>query len=374
MDRPRRLSHGRLPGHGAGRLAVTKPVLETSSALPFSADSLFATAGLENLFTSKPWFEAFLAAGLQPDAEPLFFVLNGADGPRALLPCQRHAHGDPSVSSLTSFYSCDFRPLIAPDDEAAFDLGRSVAEHLSGEAVFGFDSLSTDWPGLGAFLNGLSRPGRALLRYAHFGHWWEDVRGRGFDAYLADRDGALREVIRRKTARLERDGGALTMIGAGSTVAEVEAGIADYEAVYAASWKGTEPFPDFQPTLMRKLAEAGWLRLALLHVGAQPIAAQLWTLAGGTATVLKLAHDQHFDKQSPGTVLTAFAVRTLMNGGAIERLDFGRGDDPYKRGWTTRRTPHIGVRSVSLARRPLSVARHLLGAAIRGVRGDGVPG
>src|SRR6185312_1577129 len=128
MDRPCRLPLGRLPGHDA----VTKPALTASSALPPSADALFASAGRENLFASRPWFEAFLAAGLAPGAEPLFLTLNGADGPRALLPCRRLALGDPSVAGLTSFYSCDFRPLVAAsDDDAIFDLGRSVAEHLA---------------------------------------------------------------------------------------------------------------------------------------------------------------------------------------------------------------------------------------------------
>src|ERR1051325_3124535 len=117
MDRPPRLSLGRLPG----RSSVTKPELEASSILPPAAVLLLAGAGRENLFTSRPWFEAFVAAGLTPSAEPLFFTLNGADGPRALLPCRRLADGDPSVSSLTSFYSCDFRPLIAPGDNAEFD-------------------------------------------------------------------------------------------------------------------------------------------------------------------------------------------------------------------------------------------------------------
>ena len=306
-------------------------------------------------------------------AEPLFFVLNGAAGPRALVPCQRLPHGDPSVSSLTSFYSCDFRPLIAAgEDEAAtaFALGQKLAERLSREAVFGFDSLDSTWAPLTPFLKGLARPGRALLRYAHFGRWWEDVRGRSFDEYLAARDGALREVIRRKGTRLERDGATLTMVGAGSSPAEVEAGIADYETVYAASWKEAEPFPAFQPTLMRKLAEAGWLRLALCHLEGRPIAAQLWVVAGGSATVLKLAHDQQFDKQSPGTVLTAFAIRTLMERDPIDTLDFGRGDDPYKRGWTTRRTPHIGVQSVRVARRPRLIARPQIGAAVRKLRGE----
>jgi CelD/BcsL family acetyltransferase involved in cellulose biosynthesis len=120
---------------------------------------------------------------------------------------------------------------------------------------------------------------------------------------------------------------------------------------------------------MRKLAEAGWLRLALCHLEGRPIAAQLWVVAGSTATVLKLAHDQQFDKQSPGTALTAFAIRTLMERDPVDTLDFGRGDDPYKRGWTTRRTLHIGVQSVRVARRPILVARHVLGAAARKLRG-----
>jgi hypothetical protein len=368
MDRPAGLSGGRLRGDTASD-AVSPAILDSFSSLPARADGLFAS---DRLFASKPWFEAFLAAGLEVGVEPLFFVLNGAGGPRALIPCKRLPHGDPSISSLTSFYSCDFRPMIAAaEDEpaTAFELGKALAERLSGEAVFGFDSLDSSWTSLTPFLKGLARPGRPLLSYAHFGRWWEDVRGRTYDQYLAARDGALREVIRRKTDRLTRDGATFTMVGAGRSAAETEAAIADYETVYAASWKEAEPFPAFQPTLMRKLAEAGWLRLALCHLEGRPIAAQLWVVVGRTATVLKLAHDQGFGKQSPGTVLTGFAIRTLMEGDHVDTLDFGRGDDPYKRGWTTRRTPHIGVQSVRLARRPMLVARHMLGVATRKLTG-----
>ena len=296
---------------------------------------------------------------------------SNAGPPRAVLPCRRTQGGDPSVSSLTSFYSCDFRPLIADGENpaaAARDLGRYVADQLSGEAVFGFDSLDSALPTLKPLLAGLSRPGRALLRYAHFGRWWENLGGRTFPEYLAGRDGALREVIRRKGARLERDGATFAMVGAGSSVTQTEAAIADYEAVYAESWKEAEPFPAFQPTLMRRLAEAGWLRLAICRLGGRPIAAQLWVVVAGTATVLKLAHDAAFDRASPGTVLTAFAIRTLMENDQVATLDFGRGDDPYKRGWATSRSPHIGVLSVSIARRPALIARHFLGAAARKLR------
>ena len=51
-------------------------------------------------------------------------------------------------------------------------------------------------------------------------------------------------------------------------------------------------------------------------------------VVAGTATVLKLAHDKAFDRASPGTVLTGFAIRTLMENDGIGMLDFGRGDDP----------------------------------------------
>ncbi len=350
--------------------------LNCHSFIPASADALFDTVGSRHLFTSRPWYEAFLAAGLASEDEPLFFVLGDNGPPHAVIPCRRARHGDPAISSLTSFYSCDFRPLIAADRDGAataFALGRQLADRLSGEPAFGFDSLDSTLPILEPLIAGLVRPGRALLRYAHFGRWWENLDGRTFVEYLAARDGALREVIRRKGARLERDGATFAMIGGANTQAEIEAGISDYETVYAASWKEAEPFPAFQPTLMRRLAAAGWLRLALLYLDGRPIAAQLWVVVDGTATVLKLAHDTAFDRASPGTVLTAFAIRTLMENDGVASLDFGRGDDPYKRGWATNRTPHIGVLSVDIARRPGLIARHFLGAAARKLRGRKTP-
>ncbi len=357
-------------------LALT--VFPTLDALPPSARALLDRAGAQRLFTSRPWFESFIESGLPPGTKPLFFVLeDGAGQAQAILPCQLMPQGgqnEPTTASLTSFYSCDFRPLIAPGPGAAataFALGRDVARHLAGEAIVRFDSLESTWAELKPFLAGLSAPGRALLRYAHFGRWSQSVEGQTFAGYLAGRDGGLREVIRRKGARLEREGAVLTMTGVGATSEEIERGIADYEAVYAASWKEAEPFPHFQPTLMRALAKAAWLRLAICRIGDRPVAAQLWVMTGGVATVLKLAHDRTFDSLSPGTVLTAFAIRNLMENERVASLDFGRGDDPYKRAWTSERTQHIGVLWTGIARRPGLVARHFLGQLRRRIKAGG---
>jgi CelD/BcsL family acetyltransferase involved in cellulose biosynthesis len=93
------------------------------------------------------------------------------------------------------------------------------------------------------------------------------------------------------------------------------------------------------------------------------MAAQYWVLAGGAATVLKLAHDEADRALSPGTVLTALMVRRLIEDDHASHLDFGRGDDAYKAGWTGQRRGRIGV-LLCPPRHPagmLALSRHFLG-------------
>lgn len=54
-----------------------------------------------------------------------------------------------------------------------------------------------------------------------------------------------------------------TIVAGGS---DLDSAIADYELVYAASWKVPEPYPRFLPGLIRTCARMGWLRLGLLYV------------------------------------------------------------------------------------------------------------
>lgn len=179
------------------------------------------------------------------------------------------------------------------------------------------------------------------LRFAHFGNWHAPVAGLDWEHWLAARPGALRSTIRRKLARAERDGAGLALIAGGAALEEE--GIAAYATVYAASWKEPEFYPRFAAHLMRAAAAAGALRLALLKRDGQAVAAQLWLVAGGVATVHKLAHGEAARALSPGTVLTALTVRHLIECEHVAALDFGRGDDPYKAGWTTERRQRIGV-------------------------------
>ncbi len=114
---------------------------------------------------------------------------------------------------------------------------------------------------------------------------------------------------------------------------------------------------------MRAAAGAGALRLGLLRAGGEAVAAQLWVVAGGVATVHKLAHDAAARAHSPGTVLTALMIRHLLDEERAAALDFGRGDDAYKSGWTGQRRQRIGVQLCPpwQPAGAAAIARHLAG-------------
>jgi len=176
----------------------------------------------------------------------------------------------------------------------------------------------------------------SVRQFEHFGNWHEAVAGESWTTYLADRPGTLRETVRRKLRRKHR----FELITGGD---RLEAGIADFESVYQRSWKQPEPFPDFNAALMRALAPLGMLRLGVLHVGGTAAAAQLWVVERHRATVLKLAHDQAFKADSPGTVLTALILQQLLDEEHVPEIDFGRGDDAYKAAWASQRRQRIGL-------------------------------
>ena len=160
-------------------------------------------------------------------------------------------------------------------------------------------------------------------------------------AYLLRRPGALRETIRRRLRRAEKLSAARFELF--STPDQMKSATALYESVYRRSWKDAEPYPAFNVALMQATAALGMLRLGVWSIGSEPVAVQFWVVTGGTATVLKLAHDETFKAHSPGTVLTAMMLRHLLDNEHVKQIDFGRGDDVYKRGWAAQRRQRIGL-------------------------------
>lgn len=147
--------------------------------------------------------------------------------------------------------------------------------------------------------------------------------GRDFATWWADRPGRLRETVRRKRGRL-------TIRIAHAFDADDWAG---YEAIYARSWKPAEGSPAFLRRFAQIEGAAGRLRLGLARIDGVPVAAQMWTIEDGVAFIHKLAHDPAAAAHSPGTVLTHALFAMAFDDDSVDRIDFGTGDDAYKRDW-----------------------------------------
>ncbi len=315
----------------------------------------------------RAWFDATVEAALPQGSRPLFWMVRDAGRPSLLLPML--AGPGRRLGSLTTAYTCLFQPLAAPgaSDAALHAAGTAAARACRAWPTATLEALDAGWPGLPPLLAGLRSGGILARRFDHFGNWYQPVAGLGWDAYLLGRPGSLRETVRRKTRACDRDARVeIEVVHGGPALTPA---LAAYEDVYARSWKQPEPAPRFNAALLVRAAAAGVLRLGVMRVAGQPVAAQYWTVTNGTATVLKLAHDDAWRTLSPGTVLTAHMIRSLLDEGVTE-LDFGRGDDPYKQLWASQRRQRIGV-LLADPRQPgglVALLRHDAGIVIRRLR------
>ncbi len=310
------------------------------SGLPGWCDRFLEDPEAGEFFASRLWYDTLLAHALPPGATPLL-----ATGGDALLLPMLRAEG--RLGAFASPYALDWRPLPAPgaDPAALLAAGQALGRLWRFAPPIRLDLLDPEAPALAPLLEGCAAARLRPLRYRHTGNWHETpAPGAGWEGYLAARPSALRSTIGRKLARAGREA-ALDWLD--TPGAALEAGIAAYADVRARSWKPDEPFPDFDAALIRAAAARGLLRLGVLRrrTDGLPIAAQYWVLDRGRrrATVLKLAHAEGHRAASPGTVLTALMIRRLLAEEGVRELDFGRGDDDYKRLWVGERRQRIGV-------------------------------
>ena len=335
-------------------------------ALP--RDALTLLEGAAGVFAGRAWWDVVLSHAMPTGAAASFVVIRSAGQVLALVPMLVAAG---RLSSLTTPYTCEYKPLYAA--------GLGVTTRAAAMAAFaGFcrsrgvvrlDALPGEWEGWGDLDSGARQSRLLVLRFDHFGNWYEDVGGLDWASYLLGRPGALRETIRRRLRRAEKLPDARFDLF--TQPAQMDHAVAAFESVYQRSWKDAEPFPAFNAALMRAMAGLGLVRLGVWSIGAEPVAVQFWVVKDGRAIVLKLAHDDAFKAHSPGTVLTALMLRHLLDREHVAEIDFGRGDDAYKQGWVARRRQRIGVLLVNPWRisGAVEILRHFVGRLRTALRG-----
>ena len=159
------------------------------------------------------------------------------------------------------------------------------------------------------------------------------VDGRSFAEYWEARPGPLRTTYKRKSGKID-------VVIHTSFDHEMWN---KYEAIYAASWKPTEDHPAMLRAFAKTEGQAGRLRLGFAHHKGEAVAAQFWTVENGTAYIHKLAHLESHRHLSAGTALTAALFERVIDTDKVEVIDFGNGDEPYKRDWMESQRPRYQI-------------------------------
>lgn len=253
------------------------------------------------------------------DILPLIAVAREGEH-RAVLSLMRKVR---TIEPLANWYSFRVRPLVTPGADARALLTELAAD-LAGQAPRITLSQLPDEAGETTLLAECFRAtGWTVFREPCDVNHVLPVQDRSYAEYLASRPGPLRTTLKRKAGKVDVE--LLTRFDPAAWQA--------YEAVYAQSWKPEEGSPAFLRRFAEEEGRAGRLRMALARADGEPVAAQFWTVEGGTAFIHKLAHTEASKPLSPGTTLSAALFEQVIDRDRVTLVDFGTGDDAYKRDW-----------------------------------------
>lgn len=310
--------------------------------LPLDVQQLFSKAEQENVEFGLSWYRNLVCAVYPNNGDFRIYVLRKNGRPVAVLPViVLHKFLGQRIASLSNFYTAIYAPFFEAD-VTANDVVPLVKAVLKAHSALGSLQFSPMDPASSAYhllLSALKMTGLPSFRFFCFGNWYLPVTG-DWPAYFKNREGILRNTIKRMGNGFSAAGGTLKLVQGG---AELEQGIQGYEHVYATSWKQPEPYPNFVPGLMRACAKRGWLRLGIAWLNGEAIAAQIWIVANHKASIYKLAYDEKHKKYAPGTLLTAMLMQHTFESDQVTEVDYLIGDDAYKQSWMSHRRERWGI-------------------------------
>ena len=282
-------------------------------------------AGFASPFDRGEWFDLLEAHGFAGAGR--VDACGGSKDTAAWLPLRREGPG--RFAGLTNWYSFSIRPLFSGSGDRAAALAdlfgklRQQAARLSLYPVPDADRA--------AIADALRTAGWWVKALPAGDRHWLDLSDMDHDGWWDSRPGALKNTVKRKAKKGVVDIALFDTFDADAWAA--------YEQIYAASWKPEEG----HPALLRAFAETesarGTFRMGLARIAGEPVAAQYWTVEDGTAFIHKLAHVEDSLKASPGTLLSAALFRHVIEADGVRRVDFGTGNDAYKRDWMNRHEP-----------------------------------
>jgi hypothetical protein len=296
----------------------------------------------KSFFVQPGWFALIDSCGGTGGNGASVLVLEDR---RVAVACYR-VPGEGLLRSCTNLYTPRFDLLGESADAVAVrGFMRELAGSMDGFDRLRFEGLDPADAAFAAILEGLRASGWIARPYFGWGVWSEHTAGMEFQNYFATRASALRHTWKRKHAALAKTTESRWQVYRDGD--DPEPFITLYEDVRTHSWKAPEPHPEFVPGLIRLAAASGALRMGVLFIGERAAAAQFWIVWAGRATIYKLVYAEEFAQFSPGTLLTMEMMRRVLEQDRPVEIDFGRGDDSYKRLWLHARSERWGIEAAN---------------------------
>lgn len=313
----------------------------------------------KNLFYSLGWFRNYENT-IIPDAnDELVYVVNKAQADDAecdsLAICLAKIEKKSATlfdyhitAPLANYYSTYYNVLIDEETES-----RPVIETLVGKLddekgnipVFNMGPVVED-DGIAHLLDEeFRKKGWFTYYYKMFGNWRLQVNDRSFEDYYQTVPSRIRNTIKRKEKKLIKEHEVDYRLYSGPE--GVEKAISSFNEVYNSSWKVQEPYPEFISGLVKVSAENGWLRMGVLDVDKQAVAAQLWIVKDDVAYIYKLAYTEESKKLSAGSILTRNLMQHVIDTDKVKIIDYLTGDDAYKKDWMSERRQMVGLMAYS---------------------------
>ena len=191
------------------------------------------------------------------------------------------------------------------------------------------------------FIDAISATSLKNISYSCKGDWYLDEITYSFSEYSKN----LLRIHRKDTNRNKRhlkEAGDLTFYIKRETE-DLDKYLDLYSELRKKSWKAEEKDSSFLREVTKMTAEKGWLRLAFLFFNGVPIACDKWIVWNKIGYAWDGLYDLDFSKYSPGKVLESEIIEYMIDQEKVFEIDFGEGDEAYKKRWTPRRRERKGI-------------------------------
>jgi hypothetical protein len=322
------------------------------------------------------WLDCYEREALEPGASVAWYGGSAGNAntpsvlfPAQILPTQGPIGAFPQLGGMANFYTSFFAPIVNRDPNILQQSLDALADFWSHEQprwsvvdIAPMDNESAEFSGL---IRALNRHGFAVKPYFRFGNWILELAGRDFATYTQSLPSQTRNTVQTKEKKLlKQPGYSLQIVTGEDGLAEF---LRDYNAIYEASWKKNEPRPGFITAFVKAFAACGWARLGIVRLDGEPVAAQIWIVKDGVASIYKLAYDEKFSKLSAGSVLTYRLMEHVISIDEVHTVDYLTGDDNYKQAWMSRRRERWGILACNTRtlKGLVHAARHIVAPKLR---------